>query len=109
MHTLRHSHLCNHHHHHHHPLCPSCRFLDLWTQRVNSSAKDKDSSSDAGAPGDLTPACLLGPEASNGAKALQACQQEFMQQLFADAMSFAGVLWGTGDGGLGGGARQERG
>lgn len=54
-------------------------------QHVNSS-----SSSESAKAGDLTPPCVLGPEAANGPKALAACQQEFMSQLFADVMSFAG-------------------
>jgi hypothetical protein len=57
------------------------RFVELWMQHVSSSKA-----------GDLTPPCLLGSEAANGPKALAACQQEFMGQLFADVMSFAGEL-----------------
>jgi hypothetical protein len=66
----------------------ACRFLKLWTEHVN---KNSSSSNDAmGAARDLTPACLVGPDAPNGSKALQACQQEYMHTLFADVLSFAG-------------------
>lgn len=42
--------------------------------------------------GDLCPAALMGPAADNGAAALAACQQHFMDELFADMLSFAGGL-----------------
>lgn len=71
------------------PFLLLCRFLELWTQHVNSS-------SDSTKAGDLTPPCVVGPEASNGSKALQVCQQEYMQELFADVVSFAGVYWSSG-------------
>jgi len=63
----------------------STQFIELWTQHVNSSS----SSSQAG---DLTPPCVVGPDAANGHKALQACQRDYMQQLFADVTSFAGAF-----------------
>ena len=61
-----------------------CSFVELWTQHVSSSI-------DSSKAGDLTPPCVVGPEASNGSKALHICQQEYMQQLFADVLSFAGA------------------
>lgn len=65
------------------PICCVCRFIELWTQHVNSSSNSSQA-------GDLTPPCVVGPDAANGHKALQACQREYMQQLFADVTSFAG-------------------
>ena len=69
-----------------------CSFVELWTQHVSSS-------SDSSKAGDLTPPCVVGPEASNGSKALHICQQEYMQQLFADVLCFAGacVMEGSQD------------
>lgn len=61
-----------------------CSFVELWTQHVSSSSGSSKA-------GDLAPPCVVGPEASNGSKALHICQQEYMQQLFADVLSFAGA------------------
>jgi hypothetical protein len=61
----------------------------LWTRHVTANSGTK--------PGDLSPVVLLGPDAANGLKALEACQQDYMAQLFADVVSFAGVFWGCGD------------
>jgi hypothetical protein len=68
----------------------ACRFLKLWTEHVNKSSSSSDSNGAMGAARDLTPACVVGPDAPNGSKALQACQQEYMHALFADVISFAG-------------------
>lgn len=65
---------------------PCCRFVELWSSKLSVAADS------VGGAGDLCPASLMGAAASNGPAALAACQQQFMQELFADTLRFAGEL-----------------